>query len=61
DYRVERMEAIKDVFVKVLPAHVFYDYMKEKGKEGSANKFPRVLKNSRLDEWDLYLKQRGLI
>jgi hypothetical protein len=55
------MEAIKDVFVKVLPAHVFYDYMKEKGKEGSANKFPRVLKNSRLDEWDLYLKQRGLI
>jgi hypothetical protein len=59
DYRVERMEAIKDLFVKVLPAQVFYDYMKEKGKEGSANKFPRVLKNSRLDEWDEYLKKRG--
>jgi len=61
DYRVERMEAIKDVFVKVLPTQVFYDYMKEKGKEGSANKFPRVLKNSRFDEWDRYLKQRGLV
>ncbi|MBU3928011.1 MAG: GH3 auxin-responsive promoter family protein [Bacteroidetes bacterium] len=61
DYRVERMEAIKDVFVKVLPTQVFYDYMKEKGREGSANKFPRVLKNSRFDEWDHYLKQHGLV
>jgi len=60
DYRVERMEAIKDVFVTVLPSQVFYDYMKQKGKEGSANKFPRVLKNMRFDEWDEYLKQRGL-
>ncbi len=60
DYRVERMEAIKDVFVTVLPSQVFYDYMKQKGKEGSANKFPRVLRNSRFDEWDEYLKQRGL-
>lgn len=60
DYRVERMEAIKDVFVTVLPSQVFYDYMKQKGKEGSANKFPRVLKTSRFDEWTEYLKQRGL-
>ena len=61
DYRVERMEAIKDVCVTVLPSHVFYNYMKETGKEGSANKFPRVLKNSRIDEWENYLKQCNLI
>ncbi len=61
DYRVERMEAIKDVFVTVLPSQVFYDYMKHQGKEGSANKFPRVLKNSRFDHWEEYLKQRGLV
>ena len=61
DYRVERMEAIKDVRVTVLPSKVFYDYMKETGKEGSANKFPRVLKNSRIDEWLAYLKKQNLI
>lgn len=61
DYRVERMEAIKDVTVTVLPSKVFYDYMKESGKEGSANKFPRVLKNSRFDNWLAYLKKHNLI
>lgn len=61
DYRVERMEAIKDVKVTVLPIKVFYDYMKESGKEGSANKFPRVLKNSRIDDWNNYLKKNNLI
>ncbi len=61
DYRVERMEAIKEVFVSVLPTQVFYDYMKSLGKEGSANKFPRVLKNSRKEEWEQYLKNLDLI
>ncbi len=61
DYRVERMEAIKDVCVTVLPTHVFYDYMKESGKEGSANKFPRVLKNSRIDEWEAFLMKNNFI
>ena len=61
DYRVERMEAIKDVCVTVLPAKVFYDYMKVSGKEGSANKFPRVLKNSRIDEWESYLRKNKLL
>ncbi len=61
DYRVERMEAIKEVFVSVLPTQVFYDYMKSLGKEGSANKFPRVLKNSRKEEWEQYLKDLDLI
>jgi len=59
DYRVERMEAVKEVFVNVLPSAVFYDYMKTKGKEGSANKFPRVLKNSRIDDWEKYLNEQG--
>ncbi len=61
DYRVERMEAIKDVCVTVLPTQVFYDYMKVSGKEGSANKFPRVLKNSRIDEWESYLKKNNFL
>lgn len=61
DYRVERMEVIKDVEVRVLPTNVFYDYMKQQGKEGSANKFPRVLKNSRIEEWEDYLRVRKYI
>jgi hypothetical protein len=60
DYMVERMEAIKEVFVTILPAKVFYGYMKKIGKEGSANKFPRVLKGQRLDEWQSYLKELNL-
>jgi len=61
DYRVERLEAIRDVIVEVLPTSVFYNYMKLKGKEGSANKFPRVLKNSRITEWEEYLKSQNII
>jgi len=61
DYRVERLEAIKDVTVKVLPSKVFYEFMKIKGKEGSANKFPRVLKNSKISEWENFLRDRQYI
>jgi hypothetical protein len=35
--------------------------MHKKGKEGSANKFPRVLKNSRIDDWESFLKDRKYI
>jgi len=56
DYRVERLEAIGNVFVKVLSPDVFLKYMEKKGKIGGANKFPRVLKNGRIDEWEEFLK-----
>ncbi len=57
DYRVERIAAIKDVKVEVLPSKVFYDWMRKKGKEGAQNKFPRVLKNKVLQEWEDFLKE----
>jgi hypothetical protein len=59
DYMVERMEAIKAIFVEVLPVKTFYDYMKELGKEGSANKFPRVVKGQRHDEWEAWINKRN--
>jgi hypothetical protein len=58
DYMVERLEAIRDVLVEILPVKVFYDYMKKLGKEGSANKFPRVLKSQRYDDWVAWLNDR---
>ncbi len=55
DYRVERIAAIRDVIVEVLPCNVFYDYMRMKGKEGAQNKFPRVIKGETLREWEEYV------
>jgi len=60
DYRVERIAAIKEVFVEVLPLNVFYDWMRKMGKEGSQNKFPRVLKNEKLTQWEDFLKECNL-
>lgn len=56
DYMVERTEAIKELFIDVLPTQVFYDYMKKIGKVGSANKFPRVLKGQRYDDWKTFVE-----
>ncbi len=61
DYRVERIAALKEILVEILPANVFYDYMREKGKEGGQNKFPRVMKEGKLKEWETYLVQQNLI
>lgn len=57
DYAVERSAALKEIFVEVLPTQTFYDYMKSKGKLGSQNKFPRVLKSSQLDDWKAFIRQ----
>lgn len=56
DYRVERIAAIKDVIVEIYPTKVFFEWMKIHGKEGGANKFPRVLKKEQLIEWENFLK-----
>ena len=58
DYAVERTQAIKELFVDVLPTKVFYEFMEQKiGKWGGATKFPRVLKGKRLDMWQDYVKE----
>lgn len=56
DYRVERIAAIKDVIVNVLPTKVFYQWMHDRGKIGAQNKFPRVLKAKQLEEWESHIK-----
>ena len=56
DYAVERESALKEVFVELLPNHVFLDYMRFKGKAGAMSKFPRVLKGQQMHEWENYLK-----
>ncbi|MBL7845224.1 MAG: GH3 auxin-responsive promoter family protein [Cyclobacteriaceae bacterium] len=56
DYAVERSAALKDVYVDVLPVHMFYDWMKSKGKVGGQNKFPRVMKNHQLEDWKAFIE-----
>jgi hypothetical protein len=59
DYTVERRSALKEMQLKVLPVHVFYDWMKKLGKNGGQHKFPRVLKKDQLLEWESYLNEIG--
>ncbi len=60
DYRVERIAAIKDVIVEVLPLKVFYRWMHDHGKEGAQSKFPRVIKSRQLEEWEAYIEHYKL-
>ena len=60
DYAVERLEAIKELKIDLLPTKVFYDFMEKKiGKSGGATKFPRVMKGERLKMWQDYLNEIG--
>lgn len=61
DYRVERIEAIKEVFVEILPTEAFSGWMKMKGKEGGAHKFPRVLNKKMHLEWVEFLKENSYL
>ncbi|TND09389.1 MAG: GH3 auxin-responsive promoter [Bacteroidetes bacterium] len=58
DYRVERTAALKEVIVEVLPLHVFHDWMRSQGKEGGQHKFPRVMKNQRLENWQQFIREQ---
>jgi hypothetical protein len=60
DYLVERTSALKEVFLTVLPANTFIEYLRAKGKEGAMSKFPRVLKGEPLKDWEQYLAKRNL-
>ncbi|OJU74181.1 MAG: GH3 auxin-responsive promoter [Bacteroidetes bacterium 47-18] len=57
DYAVERTSALKEVFLEVLPTKVFIDYLKYTGKYGAMNKFPRVLKGARYEDWKHFIRQ----
>lgn len=60
DYVVERKHALKEVKLTVLSPSVFYDWLRSKGKEGGQNKFPRVLKGEKAEQWLGFLKENGI-
>lgn len=61
DYAVERTASLKEIFIEVLPNEAFIQYLRFKGKEGAMNKFPRVLKNGQMEDWEKFLKTRNYL
>ncbi len=56
DYKVERKSALKDIFIKIIPANLFLAFLDSKGKSGGQNKFPRVIKGEFLTDWIEFIK-----
>jgi len=61
DYRVERISALKDVLVEIIPPRIFYGWMQQHGKTGAQNKFPRVMKKKQFDEWEKYVEKEKTV
>lgn len=61
DYKVERAHGLKEVYLVVLSPSFFYKWLKSQGKEGGQNKFPRVLKKEKLDQWKCFLSEQQLM
>lgn len=57
DYRVERMSALKDIMVEIVPPRFFYNWMEQNGKTGAQNKFPRVMKKQQFESWETFVEK----
>ena len=60
DYAVERVSAIKEIIVEIIPLNTFYEFMQKLGKIGSQNKFPRVLKGDKLISWQNFVANKKM-
>lgn len=57
DYATERTAVLKDIIVKIIPTHLFYEWHSKNGKMGGQNKFPRVMKMDKFKEWEDFVHQ----
>lgn len=60
DYKTERLHALKDVIITVLPHQVFINFLASKNKLGGQSKFPRVMKSKHLNDWLAFLETNTL-
>ena len=56
DYAVERKNALKEMYLEILPESKFMEFMDSRGKMGGQHKFPRVMKGKIYDEWLRFLE-----
>jgi hypothetical protein len=61
DYSTERISALKEIFITKVPVQTFYDWQAKHQKLGGQNKFPRVMKGARLNDWLHFLKEKQLL
>ncbi len=59
DYKVERLHALKNMIVTMLPNDTFNNFLAEQGKQGGQTKFPRVLRNQLYGDWKAYVSKAG--
>lgn len=59
DYRVERLAALKNIFITVIPDDIFIQFLEYKKRAGAQSKFPRVIKGALYEDWKQFLIQKG--
>lgn len=57
DYATERAHALKEIVGTVIPHDYFLKYLEMKGKLGGSHKFPRVLKQNQVAEFEKLIEQ----
>lgn len=57
DYATERLHALKNIMVKLVPNQLFLQWMDKQGKTGSQNKFPRVLSDEKYQVWVEFVQE----
>jgi phenylacetate-coenzyme A ligase PaaK-like adenylate-forming protein len=61
DYAAVRKYSLKEPILRILPVKTFYEFMEHIGKAGSQNKVPRVMNAKQSENWQAFLKKKGLI
>jgi len=59
DYKTERGHALREIQIQVLPLSVFHGFLAKKGKLGGQSKFPRVLRNAQMAEFEDFIKEQN--
>jgi len=60
DYRTKRGGPLKAIYATPIPTELFYEWMRRQGKFGGQNKFPRVLRGEKRDDWLRFLKEQRI-
>ena len=61
DYAVERVYALREVRVQLLPNEVFFGWLEKRGKFNGQAKIPRVMKGEQFDDFAAYVENETVL
>lgn len=61
DYAVERVYALREVRVQLLPNETFLGWLEKRGKLNGQAKIPRVIKGAQLEEFTAFIESEGVL